>query len=270
METVSAVGSSVVIFRENYKTTATANNTTFSEPEELANMNINLNEDILTSGNTVIDAVKVKFRNGGNNAKDTLDATKLWNYEESFAIDRNPNYMSIESRAMPTAQDSIPLYFGNSKLLAYRLVVEPENLVNTKAYLYDRYLESSTELPSDIATPVSFKLDPSIPESKATDRFVIKFEEVSLGTQDVVFNSSMVVYPNPMRGNSFSISHQQAFDGQVLSLKLFDLQGRMVLDQELNNSSRMTVNLNNSLSSGVYILKLSDTKNSQTTKLIIE
>ncbi|EMY79938.1 secreted outer membrane protein [Psychroflexus gondwanensis ACAM 44] len=270
VETVSAAGSPIVIFRESYKTTETGNNTTFSEPEALTNMNINLNEDILTSGNTVIDAVRVKFRNGGNNAKDTLDATKLWNYEESFAIDRNPNYMSIESRAMPTAQDSVPLYFGNSKLLAYRLVVEPENLVNTKAYLYDRYLESSTELPTDIATSVSFNLDPSIPESKATDRFVIKFEEVSLGTEDVVFNSSMVVYPNPVRGNTFSISHQQAFDGQVLSLKLFDLQGRMVLDQELTNSSRMTVNLNNSLSSGVYILKLSDTKNSQTTKLIIE
>jgi hypothetical protein len=270
VETVSSNGSPVVIFNENFKTTETDNNTTFSEPEEFTNMTINLNEDILTSGNTVIDAVRVKFRNGGNNAKDTLDATKLWNYEESFAIDRNPSYMSIESRAMPTAQDSVPLYFGNSKLLAYRLVVEPENLVNTKAYLYDRYLESSRELPTDIATSVSFNLDPSIPESKATDRFVIKFEEVSLGTEDVVFNSSMVVYPNPVRGNSFSISHQQAFDGQVLSLKLFDLQGRMVLDQELTNSSRMTVNLNNSLSSGVYVLKLSDTKNSQTTKLIIE
>jgi hypothetical protein len=270
VETVSAAGSPIVIFRESYKTTETFNNTTFSEPEEFTNMTINLNEDILTNGNAVIDAVRVKFRNGGNNAKDTLDATKFWNYEESFAIDRNPNYMSIESRAMPTAQDSVPLYFGNSKLLSYRLVVEPENLVNTKAYLYDRYLESSTELPTDIATSVSFNLDPSIPESKATDRFVIKFEEVSLGTEDVVFNSSMVVYPNPVRGNSFSISHQQAFDGQVLSLKLFDLQGRMVLDQELTNSSRMTVNLNNSLSSGVYVLKLSDTKNSQTTKLIIE
>ncbi|TXE21320.1 T9SS type A sorting domain-containing protein [Psychroflexus gondwanensis] len=270
VETVSAAGSPIVIFRESYKTTTTGNNTTFSEPEALTNMNINLNEDILTNGNAVIDAVRVKFRNGGNNAKDTLDATKVWNYEESFAIDRNPNYMSIESRAMPTAQDSVPLYFGNSKLLSYRLVVEPENFVNTKAYLYDRYLESSTELPTDIATSVSFNLDPSIPESKATDRFVIKFEEVSLGTEDVVFNSSMVVYPNPVRGNSFSISHQQAFDGQVLSLKLFDLQGRMVLDQELTNSSRMTVNLNNSLSSGVYVLKLSDAKNSQTTKLIIE
>jgi hypothetical protein len=270
VETVSSNGSPVVIFNENFKTTETDNNTTFSEPEEFTNMTINLNEDILTSGNTVIDAVRVKFRNGGNNAKDTLDATKLWNYEESFAIDRNPSYMSIESRAMPTAQDSVPLYFGNSKLLAYRLVVEPENLVNTKAYLYDRYLESSRELPTDIATSVSFKFDPSIPESKATDRFVIKFEEVSLGTEDVVFNSSMVVYPNPVRGNSFSISHQQAFDGQVLSLQLFDLQGRMVLDQKLANSSRMTVNLNNSLSSGVYVLKLSDANNSQTTKLIIE
>ncbi|GAA0753999.1 T9SS type A sorting domain-containing protein [Psychroflexus lacisalsi] len=270
VETVSAAGSPIVIFRESYKTTTTGNNTTFSEPEEFTNMNINLNEDILTNGNAVIDAVRVKFRNGGNNAKDTLDATKFWNYEESFAIDRNPNYMSIESRAMPTAQDSVPLYFGNSKLLAYRLVVEPENLVNTKAYLYDRYLESSTELPTDIATSVSFNLDPSIPESKATDRFVIKFEEVSLGTEDVVFNSSMVVYPNPVRGNSFSISHQQAFDGQVLSLKLFDLQGRLIVDQTIENAPNVEVNLNKELASGVYILNLSDGKASQSVKLMVK
>jgi len=73
-----------------------------------------------------------------------------------------------------------------------------------------------------------------------------------------------------VKGGSFSISHQQAFNRQVLSLQLFDLQGRMVVDQEVANSLRMTVNLNNSLSSGVYILKLSDTENTQTTKLTIE
>jgi len=264
----------IIIFQESSKAKTEAGDATvggnaaFSVAEPLTNLYINFFYDDIDT--KPVDGLKVKFRQGANNAKDTLDATKVWNYDESFAIDRNPSYMSIETRAMPTKQDSIPFYLANFTRSAYRLEVKPDNFTGVKAYLYDNYLESSVELSTDVTTSISFDVDKTIPASKAPDRFVIKFEEVSLGTEDVVFNSSMVVYPNPVRGNSFSISHQQAFDGQVLSLQLFDLQGRMVLDQELANSSRMTVNLNNSLSSGVYVLKLSDANNSQTTKLIIE
>jgi hypothetical protein len=233
-------------------------------------MTINLNEDILTSGNTVIDAVRVKFRNGGNNAKDTLDATKLWNYEESFAIDRNPNYMSIETRSLPTAQDSVPFYLGNFTKTAYRLEIKPENFTGAKAYLFDRYLETSTELPSEATTAISFEIDNSIPASKATDRFVVKFEEVSLSDDDFELNSSLSVYPNPLKGSRFSISHQQAFSGKDLSLKLFDLQGRLIVDQTIENAPNVEVNLNKELASGVYILNLSDGKASQSVKLMVK
>lgn len=270
VETVSSNGSPVVIFNENFKTTETLNNTTFSEPEEFTNMTINLNEDILTSGNTVIDAVRVKFRNGGNNAKDTLDATKLWNYEESFAIDRNPSYMSIETRAMPTVQDSVPFYLGNFTKTAYRLEIKPENFTAAKAYLFDRYLETSTELPSEATTAISFEIDNAIPASKATDRFVVKFEEVSLSDDDFELNSSLSVYPNPLKGSRFSISHQQAFSCKDLSLKLFDLQGRLIVDQTIENAANVEVDLNKELASGVYILNLSDGKASQSVKLMVK
>jgi hypothetical protein len=257
-----------VVFKESFKTTATGNNTTFSDPEPLTNLNINLfYSDVDTNP---VDALRVQFRPEASNAKDTLDATKVWNYDEWFAIDRFPDYMSIETRGMPTEQDSIPFYLGNFTRSTYRLEVKPENFSDVKGYLHDNYLELSVELTSDVSTSISFDVDIIIPESKATDRFVVKFEQITLGTDEVALNSPMVVYPNPVKGGSFSISHQQAFNRQVLSLQLFDLQGRMVVDQEVANSLRMTVNLNNSLSSGVYILKLSDTENTQTTKLTIE
>lgn len=267
VETVSAAASPAIVFRESYKSTDVDNNTTFGVPEDLTNLNINLFAENI---NAPIDALKVKFRADGNNAKDTLDATKVWNYEESFAIDRHPNYMSIESRAMPTAQDSVPFYFGNATRSNYRFEIEPENFTGTKAYLYDRYLETSTELSSDVTTSVSFELDNSIPASKATDRFVIKFEEVSLSDDDFELNSSLVVYPNPVRGERFSISHQQAFSGSEVDLKLFDLQGRLVMDQKIDNAPTVEVNIGSNLSSGVYILKLSDGTASQSVKLIVE
>ncbi|MFD0931613.1 T9SS type A sorting domain-containing protein [Psychroflexus salinarum] len=268
VETVSATSTPIVFFRESYKSTDVANNATFRTSGELTNLNINLYYDELETKS--VDAVKVKFREGGNNAKDTLDATKIWNYEESFAINRHPNYMSIETRDMPKAEDNVPLYFGNSTRSNYRLEIKPENFTGTKAYLYDRYLETSTELSSDVTTSVSFELDKSIPASRATDRFVIKFEEVSLSDDDFELNSSIAVYPNPVRGESFSISHQQAFNGNEVSLKLFDLQGRLVLDQKIDNAPRVEVNVGSDLSAGVYILSLSDGKASQSVKLIVE
>jgi hypothetical protein len=171
---------------------------------------------------------------------------------------------------MPTAQDSIPFYFGNATRSAYRLEIEPENFRGAKVFLHDRYLETMTEIPSDSSTSVPFELDNSIPASKATDRFVIKFEEVSLSDDNFELNSSLVVYPNPVRGERFSISHQQAFSGSEVDFKLFDLQGRLVMDQKIDNAPTVDVKLGANLSSGVYILRLTDGKVSQSVKLIIE
>jgi len=60
-------------------------------------------------------------------------------------------------------------------------------------------LELSVELTSDVSTSISFDVDIIIPESKATDRFVVKFEQITLGTDEVALNSPMVVYPNPVK-----------------------------------------------------------------------
>jgi len=259
--------SQVVLFREPYKTTAIANNTTFSLPEDLTNLSINLYaEDVALP----IDAVKVKFRVDGNNAKDTLDATKVWNYEEYFAIDRNPIYMSIESRAMPTAQDSIQIYFGNAQRTNYRFEVEPKNFSGAEVYVYDRYLDTKTEILNNTTTSIPFQMDSSIPESIATNRFVFKFEEVTLSDDENQLNTGVLVYPNPVKNGYFTVSHQQAFDGSDVDLKLFDLQGRMVIDKKIKNAPQVEVNLESNLSSGVYLLKLSDGNLSKTMKLIID
>ncbi|MBZ9777727.1 T9SS type A sorting domain-containing protein [Psychroflexus sp. CAK8W] len=257
-----------VVYSESYKASEVGGNVAFSVPEPVTNLYVNLYYDNIDT--KAVDAVKVKFRAGANNAKDTLDATKVWNYDEWFAIDRNPNYMSIESRDMPTAQDSVPFYLGNFTKTAYRFEIKPENFTSAKAYLFDRYLETSTELPSEATTAVSFEIDNSIPASKAPNRFVIKFEEVSLSDDNFELNSSLSVYPNPLQGMRFSISHQQAFEGKDLSLKLFDLQGRMIINQTIENTPNVEVNLNKELASGVYILNLSDGKASQSVKLMVK
>jgi hypothetical protein len=83
-------------------------------------------------------------------------------------------------------------------------------------------------------------------------------------------NSSLSVYPNPLKGSRFSISHQQAFSGKDLSLKLFDLQGRLIVDQTIENAANVEVDLNKELASGVYILNLSDGKASQSVKLMVK
>ena len=267
VETVTSGASPAVVFNESYKTTDVANNTTFSVPEETSNLLVNLYSDDLEA--KAVDGVKVKFRPGANNAKDTLDATKVWNYNESVAINRNPNYMSIETRDLPTAQDSIPLYFGFPSKLAYRWEINPKHFTSAEAYLYDKYLETAIELPSDQVTNYSFTLDNSIPESTATDRFVIRFDNVTLGGDEFELDTSIVVYPNPVTSKRFGIA-QRAFEGSDIDLQLFDLQGRLVMNQKIDNAPNVEVMLDDTISSGVYILKLSDDSKSQSLKLIVE
>ena len=65
--------------------------------------------------------------------------------------------------------------------------------------MHNNYWELSVELTPDVSTSISFDVNIIIPESKATDRFVVNFEQTNLGTDEVVLNSPMVVYPNPVK-----------------------------------------------------------------------
>jgi hypothetical protein len=85
-------------------------------------------------------------------------------------------------------------------------------------------------------------------------------------------NSTFIVHPNPVT-NILNINYN-VLDGKNISLQLFDICGRIVLDiLEENNSSigskTKSVSIGNFLKSGVYFLKYTDGKNIETKKIVV-
>ncbi|MFO7744262.1 MAG: T9SS type A sorting domain-containing protein, partial [Psychroflexus sp.] len=109
----------------------------------------------------------------------------------------------------------------------------------------------------------SFTVDESIPESKASDRFRLVFEPVSLSTiEETLVNASL--YPNPTKG-SFSISGENL--GEETEVEIYNMIGQQVYKTNLENQLTTEITDFNG-SAGVYLVKLKTNQGERTFKLI--
>uniref|UniRef100_UPI001300375B T9SS type A sorting domain-containing protein n=1 Tax=Psychroflexus aestuariivivens TaxID=1795040 RepID=UPI001300375B len=139
---------------------------------------------------------------------------------------------------------------------------------NMTVYLNDNYTNSLTELDNGL-NHIDFSVDSSIPESIAMTRFSISFENTTLSITDENFEN-FSVYPNPVANQQFTIQTSH-LAGEDVDLKLFNISGQIVMLQSLKLNSNGALNVqSNQLSSGVYILELTQGKQSFKEKLIIK
>ncbi|WP_400081170.1 S8 family serine peptidase [Winogradskyella sp. R77965] len=101
---------------------------------------------------------------------------------------------------------------------------------------------------------------------------IVTGNNLTLGVDENDLARSLVVYPNPSNGE-FTISFESNLSSSNNNVKvdIYDLQGRLVYDNNFNNVSSMfneTISLNNA-KSGVYILNISDGNRATSHKLVI-
>ena len=85
---------------------------------------------------------------------------------------------------------------------------------------------------------------------------------LGINEQDLLNNIS--VYPNPF-SNSISVDNK---DGIIQSIKLIDLNGRVLFEMSQINSELVELNQLESVSSGTYLLILSGESSSKAYKVI--
>ncbi len=105
--------------------------------------------------------------------------------------------------------------------------------------------------------------DSSTNETVLVDNLVISqnFAETTLSTQN--FNkNTFAVYPNPATNGFVNIS---STSNEAITVTVFDILGKQVINQTVNNNVLNVA----TLTSGVYILKISQNKNTITKKLVI-
>ncbi|MBT8305065.1 MAG: T9SS type A sorting domain-containing protein [Bacteroidia bacterium] len=90
-----------------------------------------------------------------------------------------------------------------------------------------------------------------------------------LSTTDLNANDLFSVFPNPNNGE-FTVK-LSSNTGNIISMDLYDMRGRIVYEEVVEGSSDFSKTLNlDSLQSGMYILNVSDGALSQNKKIIIE
>jgi minor extracellular serine protease Vpr len=93
----------------------------------------------------------------------------------------------------------------------------------------------------------------------------IKAIELASGLNDFDLNDNLSIYPNPSSGK-FVVN---IGDETMSSLQIFDISGKLVYSEQIENKTEnKTMNLSH-LTNGIYILKLSDSKYTKQTKLLI-
>ena len=215
-----------------------------------------------------LDVMKFRFEANANNSIDDYDAGKLFNPDENLASVNNNTLLSVERRDIPQADEIVPLFINQYQFDDYKFKIDLNNWdTNIDIYIIDNYLNTETIIEPN--QDYSFNIDTNIPESTASDRFSLSFDNITLGINDNVFGDGFSLYPNPTQGQ-FSIKTNGLISDDV-SVKLYNMLGQQVLYETFKAENNGKINVNASgLSAGVYMVELMQNEQRFTSKLIVE
>lgn len=124
-----------------------------------------------------VDGVTAVFNNNYSNSIDANDAQQMANWDEDIAIKRDDYYLSIESRKLADANDSVPLSIARLKTQAYiwKFIPKNFNAAGLMLQIHDRFTNTYANISFTDTTVITFNATSNV-ASKNENRFVIVFK----------------------------------------------------------------------------------------------
>jgi hypothetical protein len=221
----------------------------------------------LQNGDVERDAIGLRFGDQYSlQATNQEDAVKFMNDNENLGIDNN-GLRAIDKQPMPTIGHIIPLHTSGYTATNYSLLFMMANMPSgLGVFINDAYLGTQTELTDGFV--YDFTVDASIPESIAEDRFSLVFDNTTLSTTDNVFGNNFSLYPNPAPNGRFYVT-TPGLSGTA-QVTLTNVLGQQVYARQLDIQNQEVQIHADNLSSGVYMMNLTQGEQSFSTKVIIE
>jgi len=259
--TGTTTASTVEFEKSDINTSANPGTTVFSD-DSMATLELELYND---SGE-LRENLKIRFEANASNAIDAFDAPKLTWTSENLGSVNSGNIYTIERRAPVQDTDQIPLHLDQYQGTDYAFSVNLDNWnTDVEVFVVDDYLGTTTEITPNQA--YTFSVDPNIPESIASDRFSLTFNNTTLGVDDNRFDENFSLYPNPTRGQ-FTIKTPN-LSGEV-NVEITNLLGQQVYAQKLALESQKVTISTPELSTGIYVVNLKQGHQSFSKKLVVE
>jgi len=258
----SPTGAPSLQFTEANKDNTNSQTAVFSS-ENLSSLSVNLKTDVEGELITADGIIMVFDPNYSNDITDE-DARRFFNEDETLSFVEASELLMFDKRPEPQDEKTIPLNVQNYRNSLYEFTIVKQN-TSVDVYLEDTYLDIIEPITDNYS--YSFTVDETVPETLNAGRFQLLFNPENLNTQDFEL-AGISVYPNPAinilnidLGNNYS-----RFD----QLELYDVQGRLVSQTNLNQELQTTQMNVGDLSSGVYILKVSSKDEQISAKVILD
>jgi len=263
----------VVNITETQKAANNNNGVFRGPPPPTESFNISLYYKESSGYRRVADGATAIYNAGYSEKVDVFDAVEINNWDENIAIARDGKHLAIESRPVIVKSDELPLFMNNMKQKTYEFEFTPSAFTNTRltAELVDNFTGKHTPVSVTDVTVVSFSVT-SDPASFATDRFKVVFGTIKAAETPVTTNDHpIIVYPNPIKGNNFSIELNNLAKG-TYNISLVNNLGQPVYSAQLEHPGgnvKKTIKLNSMIGAGTYRLMVKG-ENVKLNQLIIK
>lgn len=268
VQTSSAGTQPTLVFKESYKNTSASATSVF---RMFGTPFISLDlfySTAFTNEETAADGLRIDFKEGQNNGVDYGDAMKFGNLDESISRLNGEDYLAMENRDLPIAEEVLPIAISNYKNTDYVMAFELGFFENLDVYIKDYYLNEETLLTQGDITNFSFTVDAEEEASTDSARFAIVFKAAALNTNNPTEGTGFNLFPNPLSGSELHINATNAY--QSADVAIYNTLGQKVYSttQQFNGSNQIVADVNK-LEAGIYILKLkTDTGVNYTTRFI--
>lgn len=260
-------GSPVIKFAEDFK--APGNHTPTSAQRMTAMDMITFQlftTDNFNNGQPLHDSFGILFSSNYTNDVDSTDALKPMNFDENMGLNVNGHLISLERRALPVAGEMFQIHTSGYSTQNYTFKMMIDGLENVAISLYDAYENTYTPLLSNDVITYSFEVSESDVNSMAEDRFTIIVED--LLNVNSFESSNIRIYPNPIVSYSFTIMAPNRA-GKNATVSVIDMLGRTVYsDVHTFADNTVTVDVNQNMNEGIYIVKLEVDGETQTFRVI--
>ncbi len=252
--------------------TGTSNTVTSTPSTGPASISMSLYDTAsFTAGNSLSDGLLIRFGSNYTNTIGRGDYVKIMNFDESIAVEQVANNYAVAGRSMPVHNEVIQLNHYNYGDANYTYTIDLTGLTAVDVYIHDQYTNTSTPLTDGLNT-YNFTVDTAIAGSIATDRFQLKFENVTLGIEDTLSGASFTMYPNPAATNEVISMQSSQLVSKQARLRVTDLSGKLISDRSIEfNAQGMYEWKDADLKTGLYILEVStEAGDKLVRKLVIE
>lgn len=269
---VSTSGSGTLNFKEDTKSVLSETTDVFRDAPTIEGyIGLQLFQaDRFNNNQTLSDAIRMNFFENGDNSVLENDAKKLTNIDETISFVNEGQILSIANRTFPLDGETISISTNQYRTTDYVFNAIVNNLPEgTKAYLFDAYLNTKTELANNTSTPIYFSVEAANAASIAVDRFSLVFQRSPLSV-DGASSVGISIYPNPVKADAFFIT-TPGISGEKVQISIYNVLGQEVYNTlttiESNNSVRIPAT---SLKSGIYVVKMKHNGNTLTGKIVRE